>query len=270
MERTSISGLTIFYDADEYEAVDIVALACEQSVRTITRYWRLDIPQDCRVYILTTWPRCVFQGAPFGSQILLGLTFPIWYKEFKKRWLYSGGWSQQYGVRQVVGIKAPRLLAHSPDPMGESIFITQEEIDQKILSIVSHELTHAFSSHLRLPSWMHEGLAMVSVDLCLGGPTVRHNTLHLLRNDAHPQGSVEKIDLTKQSREEIILLYARGYWLTRYLVETQPELIYELLKEQTDQQELERSIAEVLGINKEVFWQEVDQLVIARYEQEAT
>lgn len=269
MERISISGLTIYYDADEHEAVDKVALACEQSVRSITSNWQLDIPQDCRVYILTTWPRCVFQGAPFGSQILLGLTLPMWYKEFKTRWLYSGGWSLQYGVRQVVGIKAPRLIVQTPDPIGTSIFVAFEN-NRKVLSITCHELTHAFSSHLRLPSWMHEGLAMISVDRCLGEQTVRQDTLQFLRNCTQTRDSIERIDLNKQSQDEIVLHYLRGYWLTRYLVDTQPELFNELLNVHYDRRELERSITEVLGIKQDEFWWEVDQLVIARYNHEAT
>jgi hypothetical protein len=270
MERIPISGLTLYYDADEHEAVDEILLACERSVETITSSWQLDAPRDCRVYIMTTWPRCVFQGAPLGSQIVLGLTLPLWYAEFKKRWQYAGGWSQRYGDRQVVGIKAPRLIAQTPKPIGESIFISEENLEQKVLSIVCHELTHAFSSHLRLPTWMHEGLAMVSTDRCLGKPTVLRDTLQLLKAENQDQKGAEKINLNTQSREEIILLYVRGYWLTRFLVETQPELLHKLLNERFSHQELEGLIAAELGIGQEAFWQEIDQLVVVKYNLEFT
>jgi hypothetical protein len=36
MERIPISGLTIYYNADEHEAVDEIVLACERSIETIT------------------------------------------------------------------------------------------------------------------------------------------------------------------------------------------------------------------------------------------
>ena len=137
---------------DEREAVDEIVIACDRSVQTIRESWQLRTPTDCRVYILTSWPRCVFLGAPLSSQILLGVTFPFWYAEFKQRWYYSGGWSQGYGDRQVVGIKSPRLIAQIPDPIGESIFIKEDDLNQKVLSIVCHELTHAHSSYLQLPS----------------------------------------------------------------------------------------------------------------------
>ena len=270
MEKIPISGLTLYYDAEENEAVDEIVLACERSVETITSSWQLDAPLDCRVYIMTTWPRCVFQGAPLVSQIVLGLTLPLWYADFKKRWRYAGGWSQRYGDRQVVGIKAPRLIAQTPKPIGESIFIIEENLEQKVLSIVCHELTHAFSSHLRLPTWMHEGLAMVSTDRCLGKPTVLQGTIQLLKEENQEQKGAEKINLNTQSREDIIQLYVRGYWLTRYLVESQPELVHKLLNERLSHQELEGLIASELGIGQEAFWQEIDQLVVAKYNQEFT
>lgn len=270
MERISISGLTIYYDADEREAVDEIVLACEQSVRKITSAWQLNVPTDCRVFIMTTWPRCVFQGAPLGSQILLGLTLPLWYTEFKKRWHYAGGWSQQYGARRVVGIKAPRLIAQTPDPMGEKIFTTQENLEQKVLSIVCHELTHAFSSHLCLPSWLQEGLAMVTADRCLGKPTVLHNTLLLLGKGDQANGTVEKIDLTKQRYDDILLLYIRGYWLTRYLADTYPELVRKILRNRHNHEELEGLIAAAIDIGPETFWKDIDQFLVARYNLEVT
>ena len=72
MDSISISGLTLYYDQDEREAVDEIVIACERSVQTIRESWQLGTPADCRVYILTSWPRCVFLGAPLSSQILLG------------------------------------------------------------------------------------------------------------------------------------------------------------------------------------------------------
>jgi hypothetical protein len=54
--------------------------------------------------------------------------------------------------------------SQTPDAMGESIFAKEENPEQILLPIVCHELTHACSSHLDLPTWLNEGLAMVSVD----------------------------------------------------------------------------------------------------------
>lgn len=265
MESLSIGGLSLYFDQDQSEAVDEIAIACERSVQTIRETWHLEPPIDCRVYILSSWPRCVFLGAPLGAQIVLGLTIPLWYSEFKKRWFYSGGWSQNYGDRQVVGIKSPRLIAEIPDSFGESIFIAEDDVDQKILSIVCHELTHACSSHLQLPTWMHEGLAMVSADKCLGKPTVLPNTLQLLNNGDGNEESNGELKLKTQSRDEVIRLYVRGYWLTRYLVDNYSDLVIDLLKKQHSQPEMENLIASTLEIQSEGFWQELDRRVYQSY-----
>jgi hypothetical protein len=270
MKSIPISGLTLYYDQEERESVDEMVIACDRSVQTILESWQLDTPADCRVYILTSWPRCVFLGAPLGSQILLGVTLPLWYAEFKQRWHYSGGWSQRYGERQVVGIKSPRLIAEIPDSIGESIFIKEDDLELKVLSIVCHELTHAYSSHLQLPTWMHEGLAMVSADRCLGKPTVLHSTLQLLQNGEASQTSKGELNLKSQSRDEIILLYVRGYWLTRYLVDTRPDLVKDLLKKKLSRQELEGMIASEIEVSKEEFWQDLDKRIFETYNLELT
>lgn len=270
MESISIRGLKLYYDREERDAVDEMVLACDKSVQTITEAWQLKTPKDCRVYILSSWPRCVFLGAPLGSQILLGVTLPFWYREFKQRWIYSGGWSQRYGDRQVVGIKSPRLIAQNPDSFGESIFIKEDESELKVLSIVCHELTHAYSSHLHLPTWMHEGLAMVSADRCLRKMTVLPNTLQLLQNGDNRNRPTGDLNMMAQSREEIILLYVRGYWLTRYLTDTRPELVKELLKKKYSHQELEGLIASSLEIQQDRFWPELDRRVLETYHLELT
>ena len=181
IEHITTNGLTVYYDPEELEAAELIQKACQHSIHTINTSWGLETPADCRVYILTTWPRCVFQGAPLQTQILLGLILPLWYAEFNKRWQYTGGWAQRYGERQEVGIKAPRLIEMTSEGLGESIFIKEEDLDDKVLSIVCHELTHAFSSHLKLPTWLHQGLAMVTSDRGLEKQTVRSDTLLLLK-----------------------------------------------------------------------------------------
>ena len=78
MESISIHGLKLYYDREERDAIDEMVLACDKSIQTITKSWQLKTPKDCRVYILSSWPKCVFLGAPLGSQILLGVTLPFW------------------------------------------------------------------------------------------------------------------------------------------------------------------------------------------------
>ena len=268
MEQITTNGLILYFDSEEREAAVMIQKACQHSIQTINTSWGLEMSEDFRVYVLTTWPRCVFQGPPLQTQILLGLTMPLWYAEFKKRWQYAGGWAQKYGRRQVVGIKAPRLIEKTPASVGESIFIKEEDLDDKVLSIVSHELTHAFTSYLKLPTWLHEGLAMVTADRCLEKQTVRADTLQLLIESSQKAKSSEQINLKAQSRDEIVLIYVRGYWLTRYLEQSSPDLLMSILKEQKSPDTLELSMAEEYGIKPEDFWLEIDKRVVSQFEGE--
>lgn len=153
---------------------------------------------------------------------------------------------------------------------GREFFAKEENPEQKLLSIVCHELTHACSYHLDLPTWLNEGLAMVSVDRCLGKPTVLFETLVLLNDADHDHKSANRINLRTQSREDIILLYACGYWLIRYLVETRPGLVNKVLAQKLDPVEIYTRIAAALEISQEYFWGRIDPLVVAHFRLEHT
>jgi hypothetical protein len=265
MQKTRVNGIRLYFDPAEQESAEKLSYACQESMAAIHNTWRLPAPGDCRVYLMTTFPRCVFYGAPPGSQLLLALTLPFWYREFKLRWQYAGGWSQRYGDRQVVGVKPPRLVTGNADAMGKVLFDEEHNADLKFLSVVCHELTHACTAGLNLPAWLNEGLAMVSVDRCLGKQTVLTSSLQLLKPDQNAEGAVNRIDLKTQTREEIIRLYARGYWLTRYLDENHPDLLKELIKGSSTPADLEIKIAAVLGISNEAFWKQVDTLLVEHY-----
>jgi hypothetical protein len=268
MQSITTPGLTIYFDPEEREAAQLIQEACQRSTQTIHTSWGLEAPEDCRLYILTSWPRCVFQGATFQTQILLALTMPLWYSEFKQRWQYAGGWAQRYGRRQVVGIKTPRLIAETPLGIGSDIFIKEEDLEDKVLSVLSHELTHAFSSHLVLPTWLNEGLAMVTSDRCFQKQTVRTDTLQLLKGSLPRNTSSDELNLKKQSREEILLIYIRGYWLTRYLAQSSPDLLRDLLKDRKSPPAYESVIAGEYGIQPENFWLEFQRRVLSYFEDE--
>ncbi len=51
MESVPIGGLTLFFEAEEREAAELIRQACEKSVRLFHRDWGLDTPGDDRVYI---------------------------------------------------------------------------------------------------------------------------------------------------------------------------------------------------------------------------
>ena len=64
-----------------------------------------------------------------------------------------------------------------------------------------------------------------------------------------------------QTKEQVILLYVRGYWLTRYLVEKSADLFRDLLAETSSKNEIENCVAEELNISRDRFWQQLDPIL---------
>jgi hypothetical protein len=71
-----------------------------------------------------------------------------------------------------------------------------------------------------------------------------------------------------QTREEMILLYVRGYWLTRYLVDTRPELVTEILSGRIVTQEIDLQIAAALDIPQDKYWQMIDPILASQFKVE--
>jgi hypothetical protein len=236
-------------------------------VPLIHELWALDTPADCRVYVMTSWPRFLFQSAPWPWRILLGATLPLWYWQVSKKWQYAGGWAQQFGKRRTVGIKPPRLLQQADWSIGDRVFIRGQDIEQKVQHVTCHELTHAFAAHLRLPMWLNEGLAMVTVDRYAGQPTVRPDTLETLHRAA-PQGPGRYRKVQADDSDALVYHCVHGYWLTRYMQDTRPELIPGVLSRRCRQRVLEDTVAAAYGLGYDEFWRSIDALLVAHFARE--
>jgi len=267
MQKISINGLILFYSEEDQNAAELIRQACERSARLIREHWGLDTPKDCHIYVMTSWTGFVFQSAPWPWKILMAVTMPLWGIRARKTWSLAGGWSQRYGRRLAVGIKPPRLLQLADRRIGDRIFIKEGNIDAKVQSITCHELTHAFTAHLRLPTWLNEGLAMVMVDRFFGKPTVQSETLAGFNRpvDKHSPGGYQKLRIDDE--DALVYTYTRGYWLTRYIEETRPGLLKELLSRRFQVDELESRIATAYEKRLEEFWDEIYGMIVTHFKQ---
>lgn len=267
METMTIDGLTLFFDAEERDTALIVQDVCEKSIQLIRERWGLDTPPEVRVYVMTSWLHFVFHSAPWYLQPLLVLFFPFLYFRIKNLWPYVGGWAQSYGKRRAIGVKPARLIQAADKRMGERIFVQEYSMDEKIRHLTCHELTHAFTAHLRLPMWLNEGLAMLAVDRLLGRPTVKAETLDVLAR-LESSKTLKRVGIiTEKNQDAIIALYVRGYWITRYLEETQPGLLKSLFTKRYRHAELEGKIAAALGMSRKEFWGSIDGFIVSHFEQ---
>jgi hypothetical protein len=267
MQEMSINGLTLYFGAEEDDVVELIREACEKSVRLIREHWGLDTPRDCRVYIMTSWLGFVFRSAPWPWKVLLALSMPLWAFRAKRIWPLAGGWEQTYGLRRTVGVKPPRLVQLADRSVGDRVFVEEEGVREKVQSVTCHELTHAFTSHLQLPTWLKEGLAMVTVDRFFEKPTVRRETLEVLERSSGKQRPGGRQKLPVGDPDALVYLYARGYWLTRYVEETRPGLLRDLLSRRRRPDELEDKLAAAYGRRCEEFWDEIDGVLVSHFRQ---
>jgi hypothetical protein len=257
MESKQIAGLALYFEAEEAAAADLIGSACERSLQLIRDLWGLEPPEECRVYVMTSWSRFLFHAAPWPWRIYLAVTLPLRYARIQQVWALAGGWALRYGQRRAIGIKPPRLLREVDPGLRERIFV-RREVDDWVTHNTCHELVHACSDDLGLPTWLHEGLAMVTVDRLAGGPTVKAETLGALAGDPP--------DPRASDPEGLVYLAVRGYWLARYLTEAHPALLRQQLAQQQPEGALEGSLAAGLGLAPESFRRQIDGLVLSYFE----
>jgi hypothetical protein len=269
MDSIFLNGLTIWHDRENPETVELFRAACEKSVRLLRTRWDLPPPPVCRVYIMASWRQFFLHSPPWPWKILLAASVPFWIFRIRAMWPFIGGWEQSYGRRHAVGVKPPRLMESADRSIGRRIFVAEEDVREKVRRVICHELTHAFTADLGLPVWLKEGLAMTAVDHFAGKTTVRRDTLRLLENPSGhaPSAGSEKIRV--QQPDEVIRLYARGYWLTRYVEETQPDTMKEILRRRRSRMEVEELLATAYRQSRREFLRDIHSAVRRHFADEA-
>jgi hypothetical protein len=254
MESEPVAGMHLFYDAEEQAAARIIAIACERSVRLLRQRWGLAVPEDCRVYVMTSWLGFLFHSAPWHWKAYLALTLPLVARRASHIWPYAGGWSLPFGRRRAVGVKPMRLIQTANRGLGEQIFTKNRDLSETVQTVTCHELVHAFTFHLRLPTWLNEGLATLAMEHYLDRRIVREETLeNLLHASLTPTSSATE-KLRMDDPQALISQYVRSYWLTRYIEETRPELLKDLLSMRYKKKELEDKVVSAFGKDQKNIW----------------
>ncbi len=139
-------------------------------------------------------------------------------------WNRSAGWFQRYGKLCLIAIKP--LGDFQNMNLKDSSLYTPMNAKEKFCNTLVHELTHAFTSHLKLPLWLNEGVALLAAEKALGYGAVKVETLDYLTT---PQKDSSYYQLPRLEGEKFFYQYAKGYWLTRYLQEQHEEVLKQLL-----------------------------------------
>lgn len=265
MNTIYVGDFPIYYEDDEHEAAKVIADVFDRSITLIDKIWGLAVPQNSRLYVMTSWVRFLFHSAPWDWKLLLGFTLPLWGIRVRRVWEVAGGWAQRYGKRYAIGIKSPRLLSTADTRIGSRIFYQENDLGRKVQSITCHEVAHATTGHLKLPAWLNEGIAMVTVDRFTGRPTVKRETLGLLKSfdKGNKPDSYCKLRITNE--DQVVYLYVRGYWITRMLAESQAAGLQDLLSVRHKHDEISPRLAHLLDIKPDELWSEIDKKVLAYF-----
>jgi hypothetical protein len=255
----------IAYEPQDEATAQVMAETCDRALRLAKDLWGLEAPRDCWLYVMTSWRSFVFRSAPWPWKLLLALSYPLWSGRVRRTWPYSAGWTQRYGRRIAIGIKPPRLLDTSDKSIGIHMYVEEKDPNAKIRHLTCHELIHAASSPLRLPPWLNEGLAAVSVDRFMGKPTIREDTLGLLGR-WRPKGPPPSYRAMSRLRGEALAYHAvRGYWVVRLLEDARPGFLRDLLATRLAPAAIEHHVAEKLGLQPAALWREIDAMATEHF-----
>lgn len=262
MDTLPANGLTIYYPPEERAAAELVRETCAQTLAVIGQRWDLAAPRDCRVYVMTSWQGMLFHAAPWPWRISMALLLPVWALRTRRVWPLAGGWMLSFGRRRTVGVKPPRLMVQADRSIGQRLYKEENSLNEKVRNITAHELTHACTAHLRLPVWLNEGLAMLAADLLLAQDTIRAETLDILAATTVKTNPASYRKLNLRDHDALVYVYARGYWITRYLADAHPALLTQLLARRHRRRDLEAQVAAACGLTPGAFWRAIDDAVV--------
>ena len=260
-----VGGLHLHFEPEEQEAASIIGTASVHSTQLMQQRWGLIPPEDCHVYVMTSWAQFLLQSAHGFWRVYIILTFPLLALRATTIWPFSGGWSFSYGRRQIVEVKPARLIQAGDRSIGGQFFTQDRDLNETVQTITCHELVHAFTSHLKLPAWLNEGLATLAMEYYLGGRLVRKETIDHLTSFPSKEIGRRRGRVQTKDREALLYMYARGYWLARYIDETRPELMKSLLAKRLKPDELEEKLASEYEKKRDSFWMEIDGELISYF-----
>jgi hypothetical protein len=268
MSSVNAGGISVTFVPVDRDTAEWIGQTVEEALRRIREEWGLAGPEDCRIYVMTSWSGFFFEAASWPWRFLLAAGFPLWSFRARRMWPYSAGWTQRFGRRIVIGVKPPRLLEISDKSVGVHMFREEKDPQTKIRHLICHELTHACSAHLGLPAWLNEGLATTTVDRFLRKQTMSDESLELVRSFV-PKGRPPEYRTLSHLRGEALAYHAvRGYWIVRYLEEVRPGLVRRLLASPRPVEAMERRMAAELGMSPPDFWNTIDGLIAGHFRKE--
>ncbi len=257
--------MPIAFERGDEATADLIGDACREALLVIHESWGLSAPQNCRIVVMTSWLKFIFQAAPWSWRIWLAVTLPVWSFRACRTWPISAAWTLRYGKRVAIGMKPPRLLEQSDRRFGARMFVEEKDMPTNIQRVVCHELTHACTAHLRLPAWLNEGISALTVDRFAGQRTILIETLDLIRDHQPKAPPPTYRALARMRGEDFVYHAVRGYWVVGFVEDKCPGFLKRKFSQAWLASSIEPEIAIELSMKPEIFWHEIDAAVVDHF-----
>jgi hypothetical protein len=118
---------------------------------------------------------------------------------------------------------------------------------------------------LKLPAWLNEGLAAMTVDRFWGKWKIRKDTLGLARNFRPKERPPTYRRHSRQGEKAIAYHPVRGYGPVQFLEEKCPGLLKRLFSSSQMPADIEREIAKILGVERRGFWSKINDMIVKHF-----
>jgi len=269
MEKKQLNhGINSYFHKKDKESADIVEAACEKCIPKIKEILGLPMPEKCSVYLATSYINFIFFIIPFPLVFIMAFILPLYYFRGRRVWQWAAGLCYSSEKKIIIGVKPLWLLEKSDKSLGEKIYVKIPELQNYLEHIICHEMAHAFCSFLKLPSWINEGMAMMTAEQYYGVATVKKETLQSLDPSAKESYFKKYPDLSGV-KKKYFYRYVLGYWFVKYLLEKHPEFLREMLEKKEKQKTIKEKIASELDISLDDFYRELHQKLFKHFQTQA-
>lgn len=173
---------------------------------------------------------------------------PFWAGRVKRFYKRAGGVTLQLHGDAYIWLRPPDEYEYVDKTIGNILFGKIEDPYEKLQFVFVHELTHAHIGNRNLPSWLNEGIAMISVDAYFKKCTVLEDVLESFIKEHRRHALVGYHRMAIETPDNIAFTYAYGYWATEYIETVSPGLIKEALSHSQRNDEIMRYLYSGLGI----------------------
>jgi len=246
---TDHKNIIVHYET-AYKSVAVEVLqSFEKAEPILIKKWGPRNSDFIVVYICNSPIDFVFSIATGILRLLWKITYPLWARKLELFYNRAGGVTMHIKSKSYIWLRPPDAYDYVEKTIGKLLFGKIEDRSEKLQFVFVHELTHAHIGNRKLPTWINEGIAMITVDEYFSKCTVLESTLTTLFKDHRNYNLVTYRKMANSRPIDIAFTYTYGYWATRYIEEVYPNILMEALTKNLKKNEFTRFIFDIMGIN---------------------